>query len=182
MKPETPEKKPHEVSTFAWSLVTPLRVHPRPPSTAAPHTHLNIVRPPGVYLLSQQSQMASIHAATISRAQDDCIRASSSPSRHQASQSFGPFTHIIIHIAVATQPSVLLVSFDKEKLVVKANVMKCSNIIENAQDELGETNEEISVHAAVVLECLSDHRNNNLPAPALREQHDTRKRTVNLSK
>ena len=38
------------------------------PSTTAPHSHLDIVHPPNVHLLSPQRQTASIHAATISRA------------------------------------------------------------------------------------------------------------------
>ena len=53
------------------------------PSTTAPHSHLDIVHPPGVHLLSQQHQMTSIYAATMSRAQDDCIHAPSALSGHE---------------------------------------------------------------------------------------------------
>ena len=50
-----------------------LRPEPRhsssspPPSTMVPHSHLDIVRPPGIHLLSQQCQTTSIHAATTYR-------------------------------------------------------------------------------------------------------------------
>ena len=82
----------------------------------------------------------------------------------------------------SNRPAVVtLFSSDNEKLVIEVNVMKFSNLIGNAQDGLGETNKDISVHAAAVLECCSDHQNDHLPAPALEERRDTRKRTTNAS-